>query len=650
MRAQEVDLAGLSLEELTHYDVTTLGRKNASVFETPAPVDVVTGDEIHAMGATTLPEALRLATGVQVSRVDSENYAISIRGFNDATSSKVLVLMDGRSIYDQQYSGTDWANLDLVMGDVSRIEVQRGPAGTLWGANAVNGVINIVSKNAHSTEGTLVDVEAGDELHEAITVRQGFDLSPAAAMRVYAKYQSQGDYDGDTPYGVSSWNSRMAGSRFDWDRPGGGGLSIIGEYHELRTNTDSQLPSILPPNYFIAVPMQARDRTADLSAHWTQPITSNGQLSILAAADHGDEESAASAERHTTANIDSQVTLHPIANHEVIAGATYRTTSDHIHNTPYLTYDTPAATTDFYGAFVQDEITLVPSVFSVTAGSKFERNTFTGWEIQPSLRALWHPTKNQSVWAAVSKAARTPSRAERGVHFFAAAAPPSPALPLPVELIANGDTNFSSEHVVSYELGHRYQFGSVFSVDTSLFYSRYTDLRGLEPSLQPPNFFAIPPYAVLDFDANNSLKGYTYGGELSLHWHPVSTVQVTASAASIHLVLWELNPGAIPDPSTQGLEHNTPPQEYKLHATWHPAPPWTLDAVARHEGEISEAGVPAYNGLDLRVAYLVTSDLEFELVGRDLLKREHPEISGSFLGTTVRPIARSFLLGVTYRH
>ncbi|HEY3754779.1 MAG TPA: TonB-dependent receptor [Opitutaceae bacterium] len=650
--AQAPDFTDFSLDELAHYDVTSLGRKDASVFDTPAPVDVITGQAIHDTGVLTLPEALRLAAGVQVSQIDGENYSIAIRGFDDATSSKVLVLMDGRSVYDQLYSGTDWGLLDLVMDDVSRIEVQRGPAGALWGANAVNGVINIVSKNAHATQGQLVSVESGDQVREAVTVRDGFEFSPALAARVYAKFQDQGSYGADQyGYGVRDWNSRLAGTRIDWDRPGGGGLTVIGEYREVRADDLTMQPTLTAP-YSTLISLQSRERSADLSAHWTQPVTDDGQLSILAAVERGDEqgafESDLTGEHHTVVDIDSQVTLHPLPGNEVIAGATYRDTADSIVNTPWLIYDVPVATTDFYGAFVQDEISIIPDVLRVTAGSKFERNTYTGWETQPSVRVLWHPTKAQSVWFAVSKAARTPSRAERGVRLWAATLPPSLQLPVPTELIAVGDPNFTSEHVLSYEFGHRYDLGTAFSIDTSLYYSDYTDLRGLVPSFWPPTYTA--PFATIEYDATNNLTGHSYGGEISLQWHPTSSVQVSASADTLHLSLNEIMPTQMPDPSIPGLIGSSPHQEYKLHLTWHPVDAWTFDVAARHTSPLTESKVPAYDGLNARLSWNIRPDLELEIVGRDLLKPLHYEGASAFIETVALPIARSYYFGITYRH
>ena len=646
--AQTPAFADLSLEQLVHYEVSTLGRKNAAVFDTPAPAYVLSADDIHRSGATTLAEALRLAPGVQVSRIDSVNYAIAVRGFNDATSSKLLVLKDGRSVYNQLSSGTNWGLLDLVLEDVSRIEVQRGPAGTLWGANAVNGVINIVTKNAHSTLGSFASVARGNELDAAVTVRHGFSVTPTTAARVYAKYQEQGDFGAPAGAEISGWNSRLVGTRFDWDRPGGGGFSASAEFRELRTDAVESLPQLLPP-YQMLVPEQRRARSAELSLRWSQPVGTDGQLSALAAVERGDNEQFQSGERHTTADLEVQLTLRPLPRHEVIAGTTVRATDDRLRNTRWLTYDDPRAATNFAGAFLQDEITLIPERLDLTVGCKFERNSYSGWETQPSLRALWHPTRSQSAWLAVSRAARTPSRSERGVHFFAGAAPPGPVYPLPVAIVASGAPDFSSEHVTSYELGHRFAAGPTFSVDTALFYSKYYDLRGLRPGFFPPDFATFPPHFNLVLDAANNLRGHTSGGEVSLHWHAHAQIELNASVASVRTSLREIGAGLLADPSVLGLTGNTPHEEYKLHATWHPNARWTVDLMARHTGRLPASGVPAYLGLDLRLGWSPRPDLEVELVGRDLGQPDHPETASSFLGTGAQPIARSVFLRFTVR-
>ncbi len=648
VRAQDTgDFSDLSLEELVQVEISSLGRKNSTVFDTPAPAYIVNNDDIHRSGALNLPEVLRLVPGVQVSRVDSANYAITIRGFNDSTSNKLLVLKDGRSVYNQLFSGANWTFQEAMLADVSRVEVQRGPAGTLWGANAVNGVINLVSKNAHSTIGSLLSVSYGDQLDAAVEARYGWNINLATAARIYAKYQDQGNYGTTVGFGSAGWNSRLVGTRVDWDRPGGGGLTVIAEHREVRISGTSGLATLLPP-YVDRAPDTQRTRGTDLSFKWNQPVFSDGHLTVQTSIERGDTSQRSSGEHHTTADLDAQLTLHPRPHHEVITGLTYRSTADNLKNTPWFMYTRPSATTTFIGAFAQDEITLVPETLSVTLGTKIERNSYSGWETQPSVRLLWHPTKTQTLWAAVSQAARTPSRAERDVQWFAATIPPDITSPLPGKVMALGDPDFSSEHVTTFEIGHRLQPSRSFSIDTSLFYSDYRDLRGIQPQIVPPDFTSFPLHYTYDATATNNISGYNYGGEIAARWSPAKTLRFDASVASVRTSL--KSDSVVPDSSIPGLVGNTPHEEYKFHVAWDFTNDWTFDLFSRHTGRLAESGVPAYTGLDARLSWRPRKDWEVELIGRDLLDPQHPEISNFFIGTDVKQIARSVYVRVTYKH
>ena len=299
---------------------------------------------------------------------------------------------------------------------------------------------------------------------------------------------------------------------------------------------------------------------------------------------------------------------------------------------------------------MQDEITLRPYRVSLTIGTKIERNSYSGWEMQPSARILWHPTRRQTLWAAVSHAARTPSRSERDITLYAAAYPPTPDVPIPGKLVAHGASDFSSEHVTAFELGHRFQAGRQFSIDTSLFYSDYSDLRGLRPGYIPPDYSSVPVYYTYFYTATNNLKGNASGGELAVRWQPANNLKFDASVASVRTTLEQSPASVVPDASIPGLIGNTPHEEYKLHAAWDIATDWSLDILARRTGRLPESGVSAYTGLDLRLSWRPRADWEIELVGRDLLDPYHPEISGFFLGSEVQQIARSYFFRVTYKH
>lgn len=365
---------------------------------------------------------------------------------------------------------------------------------------------------------------------------------------------------------------------------------------------------------------------------------------------HGDTQQFTSGERHTTADIDTQLTFNPLPTHEVITGITYRSTWDDLRNSAWFTYRPVSATTTFIGAFAQDEITLSPERLKLTLGAKIERNTYSGWETQPSVRLLWHPTKRQTAWAAVSRAARTPSRSERDITWFAAVRPPSSQVPLPGKVVAMGDPNFSSEQATAYELGHRFQAARRFSVDTSLFYTDYTDMRGLRPTYVPPNFASFPIHYTYIYTATNNVEGHTYGGEMAFRWQPANRLRLDASVATVRTSLRELRPATEVDASLAGLIGNTPREEYKFHAGWDVSPQWSVDAYARRTGALSGSGVPAYTGVDARFAWQPDAGFRIELIGRDLLDKRHAEIASFIIGHGAREIARSVFVRLTYQY
>jgi iron complex outermembrane receptor protein len=647
--AQVTDYANLSLEELAAVPISTLGRKQTTLFDTPAATYVVTGDDLHRSGALDLGDALYAVPGLQVDKVDSFNFAISARGFNDSTSNMLLVMMDGRSVYSTTFTGTNWNYEELMLEDVRQIEVQRGPGASLWGANAVNGVINIVTKSADDTIGTLATVAYGDELDASVAVREGWRLNDSTAMRVYVKDQDQKNDGVTTGPSDHGWNSHLVGTRLDWDRPGGGGLTLIGELRGDKVTSDSEFPAVTPPTYLTVIPEDQRSSGGNFTAHGWIPVFNDGQLSVLAAYEHLDTDEIETSERRDTYDLDAQLTLHPWQRHEIITGVTYREDVDDLTNSPWLSYTTPASNTVFTGAFLQDEITLIPNTLSVTLGTKEERNSFSGWENQPSLRGIWQPSKNQRVWVGVSRAAQTPSLTERTVQWWVATIPPSPTVPVPIVLNAEGSPMLKSDHLDAYEIGYRFQMTSELSFDFSLYENRYTDLRGLQ--VEVPTFVPFPiPYYLYTYLATNNLNTDTHGGEFTTTWRPTSAWKFEASATAMRYDHFaEINTGIAPDPTIAGLTGSTPKQEYKLRVQWDPSTRWSFDLFLRHVDPLPGSGIPAYTGLNARIAWHLRPDTEVELIGQNLTEPLHVESAQFFLGGPVQALARSVFLRLTYR-
>jgi iron complex outermembrane receptor protein len=645
---QTTDYTELSLEELTAVRIFTLGRKEATLFDTPNAAFVATGDDLRRSGALNLAEALRVVPGMQVNRIDSFNYGISTRGFNDARGNKLLVLMDGRSLYSTTATGAYWNYHEVLLEDVDRIEVLRGPGASLWGANAMNGVVNIVTKPAEATLGSLLSVSHGDELNLSLSLRQGIRLNDATAVRVYAKYQDHGNYGITTDTGSDGWSNQLVGTRLDWKRPGGGGLTLIGEMRSLRIRGDTEFPSVIPP-YLIYLPETQRSRGGNFSAHWVQPAFNSGEVSVLATFEQIDSTRIISGEDRTTYGLDLQLTVLRGRRHELITGLTYREDRDLLTESAWMRYHEPRGRTVFTGAYLQDEISVIPDRLLVTLGSKFERNSFSGWETQPSLRAILRTTKTQRSWMGISRAARTPSREERESNLFGGIFSPTPEVPLPVKVQAIGAHELDSEHVTAFEVGHRYEPNPRWSFDLALYYNRYEDVRGLQSEGTAFNFQPVP-HLEQRFLTTNNLHGTTHGGDLTVRWQPVPSLMLEGAVIAVRTSLKENTPAIPPDASIAGLEGATPKQEYKLRLQWDPQPRWSVDVALRHFDQLPGPELPAYTGLDVRFAWRPSSDWEIDVVGRELLDPMHGELSKNFIGPDVRETARSIFLRATYRH
>lgn len=642
------DFTALTLEELSQIQVTSIARTPSTLFDTAAAAYVLTSEDIRRLGATDLGAALRPVPGLQVSRIDPFNYAVSSRGFNDSTASKLLVLMDGRSLYSQTFSGAYWSYHELMLEDVDRLEIIRGPGATLWGANAVNGVINIATKSAFSTLGSLATAARGNELDALVAVRHGFKLGDHTAMRVYARYHEDGNFGATAGVGYRGWINQLFGTRFDWNRPGGGGLMLTAEYRDQAVSSLSVLPSFSAP-YAVIVPETRERRGGNLLARWRQPLPFDGELSLQLSYERMEARELTFGESHDILDSDLQLTLHPWSNHEVLAGLSARTDRDGLTPTAIISHADLDATTSFTGFFIQDQISFASGRFSATPGVKIERNSFTGWEVQPALRGLWQPSDTQTFWAAVARAARTPSRSERSVRWLTQIfAPADAGLPVPLALVARGSPDFDSEYLTAFEFGHRLKVGRSLSFDTALYYNRYANARGLGEG--PPSFNFTPvPHAAVELAPINDVRGAAYGGELTTVWRATPALRLEASFSTIRYDLSSISHGAASSDAIAGLTGGTPRREYRLRANWDFHDDWTLDAFVHHRDRLSGFPIPAYTGLNLHLGWRPRHDFEIEFVAQNLLDAHHPEAFSTFLGGTATEIARSFYLRFTYR-
>jgi len=622
--APKNSVADLSLEELLNVKITSVSKHEENLNDAAAAIFVLSNDDIRRSGATTVAEALRVVPGLHVAAIGSSDWAVSARGFNSQFANKMLVMIDGRTVYSPLFSGVYWELQQVFLEDLDRIEVIRGPGATIWGANAVNGVISVISKSSRATQGGLV-YGGGGNVHLALGgARYGGKISEATFYRVYGNYQLNDDF--------RQANGQSANDGWDLVK---GGFRL-----DHYTSTDGQWTW-----QGDAYAGNLADRTGDVHGfntlgRWTQPLGERSSYEVQTFFDHTYRNNALAEISLDTADLNLQHTFGLGERNDVIWGLGYRFTSTKLQNAkpPGSIITDDHLPLQLFSAFVQNEFQLMPDRLTFTLGTKVEHNDFTGFEVQPSARLTFKPAQNQTWWAAVSRAVRTPSQSE-GTAFgtFAIGAPvvgPGGALYQPAIV---GNPNAGAEVLWAYELGYRIQPTQRVSVDVTTFHNDYNHLMGRQPTGVIPG----APLDILTFESGNTLHGESYGGEALL------TVVVTDAwrwSASYSLVLLQMQ--GTPASEATTLEANAPTHQVVLRSAYDFTQHLSLDAQLRYVDNV--AAVAAYVTADLRLAYRPTANLELSLVGQNLLDASHPE-QASTLGAPTIEVPRGFYGKVTWR-
>ena len=591
------ELVDLSLEELANIRVTSVSKKSEPLADAAASIFVITGEDIRRSGATTLPEALRLAPNLQVARVDARNYAITARGFNNPFENKLLVLIDGRTVYSPLFSGVFWDAQDVVLEDVERIEVISGPGATLWGANAVNGVINVITKSAGQTQGALVAAGASRNEKNGV-LRYGGALDNGGYYRVYGKYA---DND-DTPQsaGVSTdtgWHREQAGFRTDWSGRGRRvtfqGDAYHGDLHQFGT-TDIGIAG------------------ANLLGRMTTRLDTNADMSVQAYWDYTERNQPGAYLDHlNTVDLEVQRS-NKLAIQNIVWGAGYRLASDHIQNDQSFAFLPGSFDMHWGNVFVQDEVALRDDLH-LTGGMKLESNNYTGLEYLPTIRLAWKPTANRLVWTALSRSVRAPSRIDR--DFFSPTNPPI-INGTPQYFVAGGPA-FESETANVLEVGYRAQPTSTLSFSATAFYSRFDDLRTLELNTSGPGVVF-----------KNGGQGTTRGVESWGTWQALPSWRLSAGLV-VQRIDTSLAPGVVDLSSATGLATSDPTHYWTFRSSYDIAQHQELDLMVRHSGSLAAPSVPAYTAVDLRYGWKLRPGLELSLVGQNLLDSEHTEFGAA---------------------
>lgn len=620
------DVTDLSIEDLMNIEVVSTTKQSQRLSDASAAVFVITAEAIRRSGATNIPELLRMVPGVQVARIDANKWAVTARGFNGRFANKLLVLVDGRSVYTPSFSGVYWEAQDLMLEDIDRIEVIRGPGASLWGANAVNGIINIITRHTADTQGSLLSLTAGDEERLIAALRHGGNLGGFGHYRVYGKFAKRDALvDLERNDAGDDWRTGRIGFRADWAPNTRDSLSLFGDAYRVDLDQNLVVPDLAaPPAYATQLQDSARMTGGAVQGRWEHIRTPSSELALQAYYQYYRRRDFFYDEKRHTFDIEFQhnVTLDP--GNELIWGLGYRYMGDEIGDTSLSAVIPRRRELSLFNAFVQDRLALSRDL-ELTLGSKLEHNDYTGWELQPSARLLWAPRANQRWWAAVSRAVRTPSRGDRDAQLDLLVTPPAqdgPPLPGLVQLRTNA--TFESETLWAYELGFRTWPSEQVSLDMAVFYHDYDRLRGSrregDPTMEigPGGPFLRVP-VVLD----NLHEGRGYGFELAADWRPRDRWRLEFAYGFLHL---DIEAGSFGLAAT-GDESSVPRQQASLRSLWQPWQGVELDAWLRYTDALGETGgsgpvgprPDAYLTLDLRLGWRPSADLELSLVGRNLI-------------------------------
>jgi len=640
------DLTEATLEQLMNIEVTSVSRKEQELSRAPAAIYVITQEDIRRSGLTSIPELLRMAPGVEVARISAHQWAITARGFNGRFANKLLVLIDGRSVYTPMFSGVYWDAQDVPLQDIDRIEVIRGPGATMWGANAVNGVINIITKPAKQTQGGLIVAGGGTEEPGSGTVRYGGQLGSEAYYRAYSKatwFEPSLDTSGRPVDGDG--RTVEGGFRIDWDASDRNSWTFQGDGYrsQLGTNSGYLVTSLTPP-YSRQITENVEPEGGDVLVRWKHRISTRSETELQAYFDAYSRPGEALLDRRRTLDVDFRHRFEWSDAQELLWGVEIRTSTDATEGTFFSSVYPAASTHKIFSGFFQDEFHLVPDRLFLTVGTKLEHNDDTGFEFQPDARLMWTPTRRQALWAAFSRAVRTPSRLDQDILVHTNVFPGPQGM---LDVVAvSGSPGYQSETLVAYQTGYRVQPGRRLALDLDGFYNFYQRLQTVEPDT--PHIVSIPfPYLLIPYHYANMMYGRGRGAEASAVYKPSDSWRLSLAYTwldlDLHLAKSSQDIAArtnTPDPAHQMQAHSY--LDLPFHLQW--------DADAYFVGAIAAQQVPAYTRLDTRLGWRPARRIEFSINGQNLLQARHPEFFSVLEGATqVLEIPRSVFGEIVWR-
>jgi iron complex outermembrane receptor protein len=618
--------------------IFSASRREQKVSETSAAVFVISNDDLLRSGVTSIPDALRMVPGLQVAQLNANTWAITARGFNGETANKLLVMIDGRTVYHPTFSGTLWRTKDVLLEDVERIEVVRGPGAAMWGANAVNGVINVITKSANNSQGLLITAGGGTEDKGVGAVRYGGQIADGLHYRTYLKYADRDDLkvlgDGNPQ---DNWEKFQGGFRVDGELSERDSLTLQGD---LYTGNGGSLRNITAPIApFTSLANVGEDFSGgNILSRWRHRFSDTSDLSLQLYFDHTRDKTIYSAFNESskavinTYDVDLQHYFQLGERQEVTWGLGFRYITDDQNNAVNFAF-VPASRDYFlYSAFIQDQVALVPDTLKFLFGSKFEHNDFNGFQIQPNARLIYTPDNQQTLWASVSRAVRTPNRLDHDTSmlYFSQEAPG-------VFAALQGNKDFESEELMAYELGYRIAPAENISIDVAAFYNVYDKLSSVEAGRPFVETINAAPHLVFPVSYGNNAQGETYGLEMAVQWLAFEWWRLQTNYTYLQIQI-HTGAGAVSQDVEEG---QSPHHQFNLRSSMDLPHNVQLDTFFRYVDSLPERNIDSYLEMDVRLGWKPVKNIEFSLSGRNLLDSSHAEFQAVGTAIPVIEVQRS---------
>lgn len=641
--AQEkaTDLTERSIEDLMKIEVTSVSKKEQKLSQVAAAVFVITQEDIHRSGATNIPDLLRMVPGLDVAQINANTWAISARGFNLQFANKLLVLIDGRAVYTPLFGGVNWDTQDVPLEDIDRIEVVRGPGGTVWGANAVNGVIDIITKRATETHGGLVVAGGGNIAQAFGTVQYGGEAAKGEDYRVFAKYLNEDHFpDPNGQNGVDGWHLLHSGFRLDSSLSTKDSFTTQGDLYTGSEGSVIVHSSFNPPDNTNV------ERLTDLSggdilSRWHHTFSDRSDTTLQLYFDRYTRSGPAVSEVRNTFDLDFQHHFAWGSRQDLIWGIGYRRTSDQTVGTTDEAFIPPDKAGDLFNSFIQDQITLKPDRVYLTVGTKLENSYFTGFDVEPAARIAWTPGARRTFWAAVSRASRTPTRRDEDLNATLA------ALPGPAEVVLLGDPDAKSEHVIAYEAGYRAQPLGRLSIDGAVFFNTYGNLQTVE--ILPDVVQSSPPLLIHRETLGNGLHGTTSGVELAANWKVTGRWTLSPGYSFLEMHIHGDPTDSQDTASVADIQGTNPVHQSQLRSHLELPHKLSWEAAAYFVDRLPAPLIASHTRVDTQLSWRIAESANLSLVGQDLVRDHHLEFNDPLQSVNSSQVKRSAYAKVTWR-